>query len=197
VISVSRRVERALKCPSAQPGMGDVQVLGVVSRDGAAPRLAYLDQPMAATPEVLELAAPVAASEIFRLSARCEESKCMHFDGSKCQLAVRIARLLPEAVDTLPACNIRPDCRWFRQEGRAACLRCPQLVTGNAEADDLLQRVAGMPQPGEAPPGRFAGPSEEQAAQDQVAAMQSISTSNGPCHGATQTKPRAGGSVGK
>ncbi|HEY1544024.1 MAG TPA: hypothetical protein VGG01_16580 [Xanthobacteraceae bacterium] len=153
------RVERALKCPSAQPGMGDTQVLGVVSRDAETPRLAYLDQPMAATPDIIEMAAPVAVSEIFRLSARCEESKCMHFDGAKCQLAVRIANLLPEAVDTLPACNIRADCRWFRQEGRAACLRCPQIVTGNAEADDLLQRVAGMPHPRAALPHQ-ANPAE-------------------------------------
>jgi hypothetical protein len=125
--------------------MGDVQVLGVVSRDAHAPRLAYLDEPMAATPKTLELAAPLAVSEVFRLSARCEETKCMHFDGARCQLAVRIAKLLPEVVDHLPACNIRPSCRWFRQEGRAACLRCPQIVTGSHEADELLQQVAGIP----------------------------------------------------
>ena len=197
MIPVAPRVERALKCPSAQPGMGDVQVLGVVSRDGAAPRLAYLDQPMAATPEILELAAPVAVSEVFRLSARCEEQKCMHFDGTRCQLAVRIAKLLPEAVDTLPACNIRPDCRWFRQEGRAACMRCPQLVTGNAEADEVLQRVAGMPQPAEAPTLPQVDAGDDIVARAHAAAMQSISTSNGPCQGATQTKLRAGGSAGK
>ena len=191
------RVERALKCPSAQPGMGDVQVLGVVSRDGTAPRLAYLDQPMAATPEMLELAAPVAVSEVFRLSARCEELKCMHFDGARCQLAVRIAKLLPEVVDALPACNIRPDCRWFRQEGPAACKRCPQIVTGNAQADEVLQHVAGMPQPVAAPALPLAEAGEDLVARAHAAAMQSISTSNGPCHGATQTKLRAGGSVGK
>lgn len=194
---MSPRVERALKCPSAQPGMGDAQVLGVVSRDGAAPRLAYLDQPMTATPDILALAAPVAVSEVFRLSARCEESKCMHFDGARCQLAARIAKLLPEVVDTLPACNIRPDCRWFRQEGPAACKRCPQIVTGNAEADDVLQRVAGMPQPVDAPALAHAEAGEDLVAQAHAAAMQAISTSNGPCQGATQTKLRAGGSAGK
>jgi hypothetical protein len=177
--------------------MGDAQVLGVVSRDGAAPRLAYLDQPMTATPDILALAAPVAVSEVFRLSARCEESKCMHFDGARCQLAARIAKLLPEVVDTLPACNIRPDCRWFRQEGPAACKRCPQIVTGNPEADDVLQRVAGMPQPVEAPALPHAQAGEDLVAQAHAAAMQAISTSNGPCHGATQTKLRAGGSAGK
>jgi len=143
---VARVSEHALKCPSAQPGMGDVQVLGVVSREGERPRLAYVNEPVAATTEILELAAPVAVSEVFRLSARCEESKCVHFDGARCQLAVRIANMLPEVVDALPPCNIRRECRWFRQEGRAACLRCPQVVTGNPEADELLKEVAGMPE---------------------------------------------------
>lgn len=130
--------------------MGGVQILGVISRDTDEPRLAYLDEPVAVTPEHLELAAPLDVSQVFRLSARCEESKCTHFDGARCQLAVRIANLLPEVVDTLPACTIRPECRWFRQEGRAACLRCPQIVTGNYAADERLQQVAGMPK---TPPG--------------------------------------------
>jgi hypothetical protein len=82
-------------------------------------------------------------SQVFRLAARCEETKCSHFDGARCQLAVRIAKLLPEADEKLPACVIRPECRWFRQEGRAACLRCPQILTGNSEADERLQEVAG------------------------------------------------------
>jgi hypothetical protein len=139
------RAEQPLKCPSAQPGMGDVQILGVISRDAEAPRLAYLDEAMPAAPGTLELAAPLDVSQVFRLSARCEEKKCTHFDGIDCQLAVRIAKMLPEVVDYLPACNIRPDCRWFRQEGRAACVRCPQIVTGTHEADERLQKVAGVP----------------------------------------------------
>jgi hypothetical protein len=125
--------------------MGDVQILGVISRDAQAPRLAYLDEAMPAAPATLELAAPLDVSQVFRLSARCEEKKCTHFDGIDCQLAVRIAKMLPEVVDHLPACNIRPDCRWFRQEGRAACVRCPQIVTGTHEADERLQKVAGVP----------------------------------------------------
>jgi hypothetical protein len=140
------RAEQPLKCPSAQPGLGDVQILGVISRDGDEPRLAYLDEALPASPPVLELAAPLDVSQVFRLSARCEEKKCTHFDGVDCQLAVRIARMLPEVVEQLPPCNIRPDCRWFRQEGRAACVRCPQIMTGNHEADEVLREVAGVPQ---------------------------------------------------
>jgi len=142
---VARRADQPLKCPSAQPGMSDVQVLGVIARAGDEPTVAYLDEPVAATTDILELAAPLAVSHVLRLSARCEESKCTHFDGARCQLAVRIARLLPEVVDSLPACTIRPECRRFRQEGRAACLRCPQIITGTYEADDVLQQVAGIP----------------------------------------------------
>src|SRR4051812_41531596 len=139
------RAEQPLKCPSAQPGMGGVQILGVISRDADEPRLAYLDQAVSVTPATLELAAPLDVSQVFRLSARCEATKCTHFDGQDCQLAVRIAKMLPEVVDPLPACNIRPDCRWFRQEGRSACVRCPQIVTGIYDADAMLQQVAGVP----------------------------------------------------
>lgn len=96
------RVDEALKCPSAPPGIGDAQILGVVSRQGEVPRLAYLDEPLAATPDVLALAAPVAGAEVLRLSARCEEKKRTHFDGARCQLAVPIARMLPKVVGSLP-----------------------------------------------------------------------------------------------
>jgi hypothetical protein len=140
---VAHRADQPLMCPSAQPGMAGVRVLGVISRDGEAPRLDYLNEVVEATPEILEAAAPAAVSQVFRLAARCEESKCTHFDGTRCQLAVRIAKLLPEADEKLPACVIRPECRWFRQEGRAACLRCPQIMTGNSEADERLKEVAG------------------------------------------------------
>lgn len=139
------RADGPLKCPSAQPGMVDVQVLGVISRDAEQPVLAYLDEPVEPTAEMLALAEPLPVSHVFRLSARCEESKCTHFDGTRCQLAVRIANMLPEVVDSLPACTIRHECRWFRQEGRAACLRCPQIITGTYEADETLQQVAGVP----------------------------------------------------
>jgi hypothetical protein len=134
-----------LRCPSEPLGMGDVPILGVISRDAQAPHLAYLGEPLAPTPEILALAAPPGVDQVFRLSARCEEKKCTHFDGHDCQPAVWIARMLPEAADYLPACNIRPDC-WFKQEGRAACVRCKQILTATtSEADERWQQVAGVP----------------------------------------------------
>ena len=46
-------------------------------------------------------------------------------------------------VRALPRCAIRPTCRWFRQEGPAACFRCPQVVTDSRTASDLQREVAG------------------------------------------------------
>jgi hypothetical protein len=133
---------RPLRCPSAQPGMDELQVLGVFT-PGDEPRVAYLDEPMPATADVLKLAEPVAPLEVFRLAARCEEKRCIHFDGKDCQLAVRIVDMLPVVTADVPRCTIRPECRWFRQEGRAACLRCPQVLTLDGESSDLRRQVAG------------------------------------------------------
>jgi hypothetical protein len=145
------RVERSLRCPSAQPGMGDVRVLGVVGGSADKPRVSYLNETVAATPDILALAGPVAPTEVFRLSSRCEEKKCVHFDGRDCQLAVRIVEMLPAVSESLPPCTIRHECRWYKQEGRAACLRCPQIMTVNIEPDERMQRVAGAPSASAAP----------------------------------------------
>src|SRR5262249_47393028 len=108
-------------CPSAQPGMDQCQVLGVVDHTGERPVVQYLDQHLTASPEVLALSAPLKPTEVFRLAATCAEHRCPHFDGTDCRLASRIVRMLPPSVETLPACTIRKDCRWFAQEGGAAC----------------------------------------------------------------------------
>jgi hypothetical protein len=144
---MSRRLEEALLCPSAQPEMPDAQILGVVSDDGNGPQVAYLRERVAATPDLLAQAAPAAPGEVFRLAARCETSKCTHFDGDRCQLATRIVAMLPEVAENLPPCIIRRSCRWYRQEGRAACNRCPQVVTRHDAPDEYLKKVAGVPPP--------------------------------------------------
>ena len=139
-----------LLCPSAQPGMTECQVLGVASGNPGEPFLAYLDETLPATPEMLRMAEPALPTEVFRLAAHCEQERCTHFDGARCRLATRIVEMLPAVSTALPPCVIRAGCRWFRQEGRAACLRCPQIVTSNIEADERLRSVAGMPNAGEA-----------------------------------------------
>jgi hypothetical protein len=123
--------------------MADARVLGVVSGEDGAPRLAYLNERVPATPELLAEAAPAEPGEVFRLAARCEQSRCTHFDGGRCQLASRIVEGLSAVTDKLPPCIIRSTCRWYSQEGAEACYRCPQIVTLNANASATLREVAG------------------------------------------------------
>jgi hypothetical protein len=52
-----------------------------------------------------------------------QEQGCAHFEGVNCRLAQRIAQGLPEVTDTLPPCRVRQNCRWWLQEGKAACFR--------------------------------------------------------------------------
>ena len=132
-------------CPSAQPGMDKCQVLGVVQRQGPKPMLEYLKEPLPATSDVLAMAAPLKPTEVFRLSATCAEHKCPHFDGSDCRLATRVVRMLPEVVDILPPCIIRKECRWYFQEGGAACKRCPEVTTVNYDLSPQLQELSGLP----------------------------------------------------
>jgi hypothetical protein len=125
--------------------MDNCRVLGVVQQDGPKPMLLYLNRPLPATPDVLAMAAPLKPTEVFRLSATCAEHKCPHFDGADCQLAARVVRMLPEAVDALPPCLIRKDCRWYSQEGGAACRRCPEITTVTYDVSAQTREVSGLP----------------------------------------------------
>jgi hypothetical protein len=49
---------------------------------------------------------------------------------------------MPAVESPLPACRIRPTCRWFLQEGKAACQRCPQIVTFSANPTEQLSLAA-------------------------------------------------------
>src|SRR5215469_10386351 len=132
-------------CPSAQPGMDRCMVLGVVGREGDTPIVQYLNEPLPATPEVLAMAAPLNPTEVFRLSATCEEHKCPHYDGKDCRLAGRIVQILPAIVETLPPCTIRKECRWYSQEGSEACKRCPQVTTISYDLSAQMLEVSGLP----------------------------------------------------
>jgi hypothetical protein len=132
-------------CPSAQPGMDNCNVLGVVQRDGPKPLLLYLRSPVPATDAVLAMTAPLKPTEVYRLSATCAEHKCPHFDGADCRLATRIVKGVAPAVDALPPCIIRKDCRWYSQEGGAACLRCPEITTVTYDLSPETQAISGLP----------------------------------------------------
>jgi hypothetical protein len=136
--------DRKPLCPSASPDLQGSRLIGVVGGTADAPETAYLPAPQPVTEELLELAKPVAPTEVFRFAAPCACSGCAHFvaQASKCRLVEKVVRFMPVVVERLPVCAIRPNCRWWQQEGRAACLRCPQVVTRNLKPTEAMHQAA-------------------------------------------------------
>jgi len=118
--------------------MEDSVVFGVVGGTVQEPRLGYLTQPLPVTDELLALAAPAKPTKVFRFAAPCAASACVHFKDDRCRLATRAVQTLPLVAEVLPACRIRRDCRWWRQEGADACRRCPMVVTEVEHPSDVV-----------------------------------------------------------
>jgi hypothetical protein len=129
-------------CPSSQTNIENSFVFGVVEGTVQEPQVSYLDRSLPLNEDVLALSGSIKPTEMFRIAGSCQHKACRHFDGTDCRLAKRIVQQLPAAVETLPACQIRSNCRWWKQEGKSACFRCPQVVTDSYHASELYQQVA-------------------------------------------------------
>ena len=130
-------------CPSTtHPEKDESIAFGVVCGTVDVPQLAYLREPLPVTDELLSVSGSVAPTEVFRFAAPCANSRCQHFADHQCHLAKRIVSMLPTVVDVLPACQIRTTCRWWQQEGKSACLRCPQVVTKTYHPSETQRQVA-------------------------------------------------------
>jgi hypothetical protein len=130
-----------IHCPSAQPS-ADGLLIGVLTGPAEQRQVAYLTEPQPVTDEILAMAAPATPAQVFRMAAPCMGGGCKHFAGGDCTLAQRVVTALQPVVSRLPPCRIRPTCRWFRQEGREACLRCPQVATDSYSGTELQRWVA-------------------------------------------------------
>jgi hypothetical protein len=133
-----------LLCPSSQPNHPEARVFGV--RMGSSPdnfRVGYLTQAQPVTEELLARSGAAQPTEVLRVAAPC--MRCSHHDGTDCRLATRVTTMLPAVVRALPRCAIRPECLWFRQEGKEVCFRCPQVATITRAATPLDEAVAGVP----------------------------------------------------
>ncbi|ACK73205.1 conserved hypothetical protein [Gloeothece citriformis PCC 7424] len=129
-------------CPSARPEIEGSRVFGIITGTVENPHVTYLKQSLPVTEELMAMSAPVTPTEVFRTAAPCIQNGCRHFDGQNCRLAMRVVEQLTVVEEHLPPCSIRKECRWFQQEGKAACLRCPQVITDNYNASDLVRQVA-------------------------------------------------------
>ncbi|MGB5713014.1 MAG: hypothetical protein WBM44_19170 [Waterburya sp.] len=128
--------------PSARPETKNSTVFGVVAGTVNEPHVNYFKQPQPVTDELISVVSPVAPTEVFRISGECAGNSCKHFDGQNCRLATRIANQLPVVTEVLPPCPIRRDCRWWKQEGKSACMRCPQIITDRYDLSPLARQVA-------------------------------------------------------
>ncbi len=131
-------------CPSAQPTQEGAFAFGVVGGTLEQRRVGYLQGRVPVTDELLAMAGPVKPTQVFRFGAPCVGSGCRHFDGSDCNLATKLVQLMPAVTKDLPACHLRPDCRWWKQEGKAACKVCPAIATDCYSQSDG-QRMAADP----------------------------------------------------
>jgi hypothetical protein len=145
------RCDTTSMCPSAQPDMANAVVIGVIDSDadmvGDRALIAYVDEHVEVTRELLAITGNVAPTKVFRFAATCEESSCGHFVDDRCSLVERVVANLPSVVSFLPRCSIRSTCRWYGQQGRQACFRCPQVVTEQAEPTSVQSLVATPPTP--------------------------------------------------
>jgi hypothetical protein len=115
---------------------------GVVGGTTEEPRVSWIEKPVPVTGDLLALTGPVPPTQVLRIAAPCQENSCCHFDGADCRLATKLVQLIPPVTQSLPPCRIRPDCRWFVQEGRAACAVCPQIVTYSLNPSEELTEAA-------------------------------------------------------
>jgi hypothetical protein len=129
-------------CPSARPEVGNSAVFGIVAGTVEKPQVAYLKQVQPLTDELIALSGSVTPGEVFRVAAPCAGTGCQHFDGANCRLATRVANQLAAVSENLPPCPIRRECRWWQQEGKAACMRCPQVITDNYSPSEQIRQVA-------------------------------------------------------
>ncbi len=122
--------------------MDGAVVIGVRTAAAEGARVGYLAEQVPVTAELLALADPVDPLEVFRFGAPCAESGCAHFADSRCSLVERVVEQVPVAVSIAPPCSLRRDCRWWHQEGTAACLRCPLILTRESGRQAAVARAA-------------------------------------------------------
>ena len=125
----------AIACPSARAKPGS-ELLGIRQEDGT---IAILPQPLPVDGAFMEIAhrSPTPPEQRFRFTNKCIERGCKQWDGKGCGIAKRVTEFLNKIPSTaeLPACNIRPRCRWFVQEGPDACRICPYIITEITEEE--------------------------------------------------------------
>lgn len=123
-------------CPSAPPETA-LLLLGRFTTEG---RLAFAAQPLPVTEEFLAIAGIGGdVGKRFRFAGPCLKNGCSRWQDGACAVGAAAARVSAdlEPPADLPACVIRSVCRWFEQEGEAACRSCPRVVYDNRPSSSV------------------------------------------------------------
>jgi hypothetical protein len=128
-------------CPSSTCQTGAL-LLGVVGSDQ---KVNLLDPPIPINDEFAETVKAAGNPENrFRFAGKCAKSGCSQWTGSSCGIMDELAmanHLLEVINENLPACAIRPTCRWYSQERAKACMICPYVIT-QAEKTVIVSHAA-------------------------------------------------------
>lgn len=138
----ARKSAPRLLCPSAQPQLRGSVVFANVEHKSPGQSVSFLRSsfPISDGTMFALTGGMLRANEVFRFAAPCEQAGCTNWSGAHCRVAERLVQIMPVSSINLPACAIRPDCRWFAQEGSAACMRCSQVVTNSVGFEAALNR---------------------------------------------------------
>jgi hypothetical protein len=128
-------------CPSSAPGVDGAIILGVVGGTPDEPRIRYLSRPAPVDSAVLAALDGVDPAEVVRVAAPCSQQRCSHFRDNSCTLVSKIVRAVPEPAGAhqVPPCHLRSRCRWWSQEGVAACRRCPVILTRDIRPSEEIE----------------------------------------------------------
>lgn len=121
---------KKILCPSSKCDTGSI-LLGIVKKDG---RISFVQEKILVDKEFVKISHGGRKPEKrFRFASECIESGCGHWKNGQCRVINEVIGLLEEKQefmsDSLPACSIRSECRWFQQRGAEACRVCPEIIT--------------------------------------------------------------------
>ena len=115
-------------CPSACLKEGAL-LLGIVTQSG---RVAFAPNRLTVNESFINAAQEGRPAEKrFRFASACAQSGCTRWAGNRCGVIDAVVDEPPtnSADAALPACSIRPQCRWYLQNGTDACHVCPWVIT--------------------------------------------------------------------
>lgn len=141
--SKTEMVKGKTLCPSSRPEVKSSVILGIAGGTPAQPVVRILEEPIPMPALLADLLGEIHPTEVFRFASPCACGACRHFENERCGIARRVVERLDHTQGDPPECPIRSDCRWWKQEGVAACLRCSQVVTDTFDPTSPTGRVLG------------------------------------------------------